>query len=39
MEDAEIGRCRSFGYLSYIIQDNKEFIKDITNRIKTDWGK
>ena len=34
MDDIEIGRRRNLRYLDSIIQDNKELVKDATNRIK-----
>lgn len=34
MDDAKIRRSRSFWYLGFVIQDGREFIEDVTNRIK-----
>ena len=39
IDETKIGRSRNFRYLNSIDQDDRELIKDVTNRIKTSWVK
>ena len=39
MVDIEIGRNISFWYLGSIIQDNRELMENVTNKIKASWVK